>query len=334
MYRWKCPTCGLRNSEPLNINYYGSPIKKCKYCNYERLNRKWREIAVDGPRWESNSVLGCLVVIVLLVGVAIWGYCFQKGLEPNQIGLRYKGYYIVFAGILGSLAAIYQLLRIVTGYEEKITKKLEKESEQRMQNPEYVKKLIRYGYAVPEKYRAGIEETEVSVKGNDESYVIDYDAYERVNYPHLLDFHYPKDMDDYRAVKKYQRDGLRNLSFTFVWLVIYLCVVFYFVLRPEGFNEEAVKTTVGLTVLTILLFATGGWYFILGFFGKPKVANATLVGENSTSSNNYYVIVAQDSSKKICYNVTIGSDELNKIQKGDRIDVVTVGSFYKAHRRM
>ena len=50
-------------------------------------------------------------------------------------------------------------------------------------------------------------------------------------------------------------------------------------------------------------------------------------------SKLHRVILAQENSKKICYNVEIVAGDYEKVKEGDKVDVVTVGQFYKAFKR-
>ena len=57
---WTCPECKTKNRETCNAWMYGSPIRQCKACRSEYLDRRFREVAIDGfdprsnnPKWAS-----------------------------------------------------------------------------------------------------------------------------------------------------------------------------------------------------------------------------------------------------------------------------------------
>ena len=176
MFGWDCPKCGTQNEEPVNNNFYGSPIKHCIKCGYEHLERRWSEIAIDGPRKQANSISVNLLLLAFFAGIAWIGFWFRE--ESNQTRLIQKTDILIFTGIVACIAIVYQIFRILTGYEDKVTKKYTEESEMRMRDLEYVKKLIRYGYAVPQKYRDGIDEVDVEISDNcdSEHYVQEHDV--------------------------------------------------------------------------------------------------------------------------------------------------------------
>ena len=59
---------------------------------------------------------------------------------------------------------------------------------------------------------------------------------------------------------------------------------------------------IGLSVFTFTIVAVFGFYFFLGTFGNPIVANTIVVSKWSISKL-HRVILAQENSKKICYNI-------------------------------
>ena len=56
-------------------------------------------------------------------------------------------------GIIGTIGCAVVLLRQITGYEEKNNARFMEESQKRMQDKDYVEKLVAYGYSVPDIYR-------------------------------------------------------------------------------------------------------------------------------------------------------------------------------------
>lgn len=149
---WDCPQCGKKNREACGTWIYGSPIRNCKYCSTEYLDKRWREVAIDGydPRTSNSSFylkgtlgFGALALIALLV---------------MMFTITTRGYYhttnvlILFGGVLGAVLCLIMFLRIKFGFEAKSQQKYLDESISRLKDPEYVKKLMDYGYTIPSEY--------------------------------------------------------------------------------------------------------------------------------------------------------------------------------------
>ena len=145
-----CPKCGAKTRENCNTWVYGSPVRICKSCKTEYLDRRWREVAVDGfdPRSQNSSFylkgfIGFLIFTVLCAIWLIW-LINNTGSYPSKL----LG--CVMVGGLGTLLCGFLYLRIKLEFEEKNNRKYLEESKQRLQNPEYVRKLIAYGYDISE----------------------------------------------------------------------------------------------------------------------------------------------------------------------------------------
>lgn len=149
---WNCPTCGKQNREACSTWVYGSPIRTCKFCHAEYLDRRWREVAIDGydPRSMNSSLYlkGTIGFAVFALVMALW----------MMYSIKTRGYYhtrnaaCVILGIFGSVMCLILFLRIKLGFEAKSQEKYRNESIARLWNPDYVQKLIDYGYHVPEEY--------------------------------------------------------------------------------------------------------------------------------------------------------------------------------------
>ena len=144
---WVCPECKTKNREACNTWMYGSPIRQCKACRSEYLDRRFREVAIDGFDPRSNNakfyVKGALLLlaIALVCGVVIY---FQYA----------RGYYsmkVVAAGALSALGAVACLImsiRIKLGFQNKDNEKYMEESKARLSDSQYVEKLRKYGYKI------------------------------------------------------------------------------------------------------------------------------------------------------------------------------------------
>ena len=149
---WVCPECKNKNRESCNTWMYGSPIRECKACRSEYLDKRWREVAIDGFDPRSNNakvyVNGTLFLLAMaaICGILIY---FQYA----------KGYYstkIIVVGALSALASIacgINALRIKLGFAAKDNDKYMAESQARLRDPQYVKKLEGYGYRIDESLK-------------------------------------------------------------------------------------------------------------------------------------------------------------------------------------
>ena len=144
---WVCPECKTKNRESCNSWMYGSPIRECKACRSEYLDRRWREVAIDGfdPRSNNSSFFlkGALVLLAIaaICGALIW---FQSGGEGYSMKILLVG---VFSA-LGTLFCVFNFLRIKLGFQNKDNDKFMAESKARLSDSLYVEKLRKYGYKV------------------------------------------------------------------------------------------------------------------------------------------------------------------------------------------
>ena len=149
---WVCPECKTKNREACNSWMYGSPIRECKACRCEYLERRFREVAIDGFDPRSNNakiyVKGALFLLAIAAICAALTY-FQYT----------RGYYsikVVATGslcLLGAIACGILALRIKLGFQNKANDKYMEESRARLRDPQYVKKLEAYGYHVDESLK-------------------------------------------------------------------------------------------------------------------------------------------------------------------------------------
>ena len=149
----KCPECGTKNREVYNAWAYGSPVKVCKACRAEYLDRRFREVAIDGFDPRSNNISFYVKGALLLLAIAL----VSAGLLYFQMGRGYYSTKILIAAIacgLGSIACAVMALRIKLGFQDKANGKFMAESEARLRDPAYVQKLEGFGYKVPEKYKS------------------------------------------------------------------------------------------------------------------------------------------------------------------------------------
>ena len=144
---WVCPECKTKNREACNMWMYGSPIRECKACRSEYLDRRWREVAIDGfdPR-SKNAKFYAKGALFLLSMAIICGVLLQTSVvqESNSTKLTLACILCSLFGIVSGVIA----LRIKLGFADKDNSKHMAESKARLGDPQYVEKLRKYGYKV------------------------------------------------------------------------------------------------------------------------------------------------------------------------------------------
>lgn len=144
-----CPKCVSKQPHPDNRWCYGSPIKHCPSCGTEYFDERYREIAIDGYIPNTLSPKRSLIIVAIsaaFVLFAIVMYLYET--HSN------RGYYhiveipIAIGGTATFLLGIADFISIVTGSKQKKLERLKAQSEERMQNPDYVQKLAEVGVNV------------------------------------------------------------------------------------------------------------------------------------------------------------------------------------------
>ena len=148
-----CPKCGKKIREKCNAWVYGSPIRTCPKCKSEFLDKRWREVAIDGfdPRTNNPKLylfgfLGFLIFTILCIACRILMINIWGSYPTKLLGC-------IIIGIIGTIGCVLILLIQITGIEDKNNAKFMEESKKRLQDKNYVEKLISYGYDIPDIYR-------------------------------------------------------------------------------------------------------------------------------------------------------------------------------------
>lgn len=144
---WVCPECKTKNRETCNMWMYGSPIRECKACHSEYLDRRWREVAIDGfdPR-SKNAKFYAKGAAFLLSLAIVCGVLLQTSLVHGNNSTK-----LTLACILCSLFGVvsgFIALRIKLGFADKDNDKFMAESKARLGDPKYVEKLRKFGYKI------------------------------------------------------------------------------------------------------------------------------------------------------------------------------------------
>ena len=155
----KCPHChkSIENNYlyPKNWNSFGylSPLITCPKCKKDFLCKAFHEPAAEGvdKKWLNIGIPLKRALICTAIGAVCWSICFftpNATLGSKEELLIISSVYVLAFGIINWLTVI----RIKSGKEAKLLLKLVQESEKRLQDENYVRRLYNLGYKVPEKY--------------------------------------------------------------------------------------------------------------------------------------------------------------------------------------
>ena len=134
--------------------YFGSPVRTCKKCGGQYIDRRYHEIAIEGIPKSDFSKKSMIVVIILgaLIlyrGIYITGY---KPLGMDGFGRWILPVTFIILGIVMIVVGVAEIILICTGKKMEKFERLKRESEERMNDRSYAWTLKQEGYNVPEQY--------------------------------------------------------------------------------------------------------------------------------------------------------------------------------------
>ncbi|MCR5599176.1 MAG: hypothetical protein K6G33_00315 [Ruminococcus sp.] len=148
-----CPDCGKPISGyNASSRDYGSPIKTCKCCGQQYLDRRYIELAVEPP--DPSDLSAATGLKMALIGLGM--FAVSGGFTLFTI--HFRGYYyrkmafVAIASIVVMLFGIIDSIRTKTGAKQKSLDKKREASEQRLMDRAYAQQLADLGYNVPDKY--------------------------------------------------------------------------------------------------------------------------------------------------------------------------------------
>ena len=158
---FKCPSCGKKLfTYEYRIRKYGCPVKECKKCGCEYIDPRYYELAIDGVPEDEYKILPYVLMIVIGLLIMWRGYHMlgmrQLGVSA-QIQWLLPCVFLIF-GIVLVIGAVGGIIMIVTGLHRKKIERLLEESEDRVRDYSYVKKLQRLGYKIPDGRFGGLEQ--------------------------------------------------------------------------------------------------------------------------------------------------------------------------------
>ena len=148
----KCPHCGCYYSrnEGKNVQFFGSPFRKCPRCGDTFIDKDYKELAFQEPgnfyqmKIQPFSVafilFGCL-----LVGIILGVLGFKESMESPAMWL-----FPLFFFIEG----IYLIIGDIRNYKDRMDdlEAKKRESENRLKDPNYARALQELGYQVPARF--------------------------------------------------------------------------------------------------------------------------------------------------------------------------------------
>ena len=156
----RCPHCHKsienepQSTKDWNSFGYQSPLITCPKCSKDFLCKAFHEPAAEGidKKWLNVGI----PLKRALIYTAIWAVCWSAiYFIPNlTIPQKFKVFLLGLSGLfmLYGLLDWWTVIRIKSGKEAKLLLKLVQESEKRLQDENYVRRLYNLGYKVPEKY--------------------------------------------------------------------------------------------------------------------------------------------------------------------------------------
>ena len=156
----RCPHCHKsienesQSTKDWNSFGYQSPLITCPKCNKDFLCKAFHEPAAEGidKKWLNVGIPLKRALIYTAIGAVCWSIIY---FVSNSIILpSIKEFLAISSVYFLAFAIIYWMtvIRIKSGKEAKILLKLVQESEKRLQDESYVRRLYNLGYKVSEKY--------------------------------------------------------------------------------------------------------------------------------------------------------------------------------------
>lgn len=150
-----CPHCGTELFAYNECEWkYGSPIRTCKICKNDYIDKRYHEIVIEGIAPDAMSVKrdGICMLIGLFLVMIFLIHSFIDKLTPETHSFSYIWLCFGIIGLFVIIFMIIDIVRIKTGLKDKQLGKLRAESVKRLQNCTYARKLSDAGYPVPEEY--------------------------------------------------------------------------------------------------------------------------------------------------------------------------------------
>ncbi len=103
----KCPHCGTNLGEYIESSDYGSPVRTCRKCGGQYLDRRYHEIEIEG--YGANALSVKRDGKIMLLGLAFFAAAFLLNLWTTKSGYySLRGRFIILiAGLIIFFALAY-----------------------------------------------------------------------------------------------------------------------------------------------------------------------------------------------------------------------------------
>lgn len=153
MVELKCPHCGkIVSTRAANQYRYGSPLKNCRFCKENYIDPFFHELAAEPPAPNAFSVKHKLIGMVIFAVIFVLCFAFHWFEVTYEDGYHPMFAWLMVLTALGEIGFVIEIVLIKTGFKERRTERLRRESEERLKNPVYARELARLGYPVPREY--------------------------------------------------------------------------------------------------------------------------------------------------------------------------------------
>lgn len=148
----KCPHCGNRQRDNrTDAFYYGSPVRTCRKCGGQYVDRCYHEVAVEGFRdadvsVEENkkNVRNAALLLVCAAALNVLFYFLE----------RHSWIYLLFVvfGVVYLAVSVMSFCKVKKGARQQELEEARQASIERLSDPEYARCLKDLDYDVPEQY--------------------------------------------------------------------------------------------------------------------------------------------------------------------------------------
>lgn len=151
----RCPECGKKFFFYDSRQYfYGSPLKTCKKCGKNYIDRRYHEIAVEGIPGDTFSkkayaLMSGIGALILWRGIYLTKF---RLLGAGEVSRWFLPVVFITIGLVMIIGGIVEIILISSGRKAEKFERLKFESEERLRDRSYAWTLKQEGYNVSEQY--------------------------------------------------------------------------------------------------------------------------------------------------------------------------------------
>lgn len=151
----RCPECGKKFFYYDERQFrYGSPVRECRKCGSQYIDRRYHEIAIEGipsDQMSKKSYLIMMVIgaLILWRGIHLVQY---RPLGGSEVTRWFLPVVFIIMGAVMIIGGIIEIIMISNGSKAMKFEKIKSESEERLRDRSYAWTLKQEGYNVPEQF--------------------------------------------------------------------------------------------------------------------------------------------------------------------------------------